>query len=262
MSAKRVPYFNFYPTDFMRGVRGLTPQEVGIYTMLLCLIYEHNGPVARNIARLSAYCGCRPSSLEKALDRLAELGRITVADGMVMDDRAAEEIAKREHALKLQSLAGEKSAEKRKQNQGEKATGVQRAFNHTDTDKEVKEREAKASPKKRATRLPDDWFLPVTWGQWAMAEGYAESTIRTEADNFRDYWRARAGPTASKLDWEATWRIWMRKAPKANGRKPGRQEFDRAIGQVAAGLTAGTIHLDTDSRDPFAVGRRGNAAAR
>ena len=163
--SKRVPYFNFYPADFMLGVRGMTPQEVGIYTMILCMIYEHNGPVAMNSARLSAYCGCRVTTLEKAISRLCELGRISVADGMIMDDRAAEEIAKRERALKLQCLGGEKSAEKRKQNQHQKATDPQLSLNYTDRDIEEEKREANASPKKKASRLPDDAFLPASWDQ-------------------------------------------------------------------------------------------------
>lgn len=85
MSGSRIPYFDFYPTDFMRGVRGLTPTEVGIYTMILCRIYEENGPIEYHPIRLSAYCGTRESVLTKAVDRLIVLGRIEVQDGMLSD---------------------------------------------------------------------------------------------------------------------------------------------------------------------------------
>ena len=137
----------------------------------------------------------------------------------------------------------------------------------TDTEKktdvireEGKETEAKASvAKKRGSRLPDDWFLPRSWGQWAVDEGYAQDVIRTEADNFRDYWRARAGPTASKLDWEATWRIWMRKTPKMKGQRNGQgAAFGAAIHQLADRLTSGAAVIDTSSRDPFAHRRGGD----
>ena len=217
MSKERIPYFNFYPIDFMRGVRGLTAQEVGIYTMLLCRMYEENGPVDLHEERLAAYCGCRTSTLSKTLLRLCDLGKIILVGQQIFNDRAAIEIDKRNRVVKSNSIAGVLSAGKRKQNQQGEATPVQQTFNHTDTDTDTVKREAKASPKKRGTRLPYDWFLPMTWGQWAVNEGYSQDVIRIEADNFRDYWHARAGPTASKLDWEATWRIWIRKAPKANG---------------------------------------------
>ena len=44
MSEGAIPWFRFYPADFMRGVRGMSATEVGLYQMLLCLIYEENGP--------------------------------------------------------------------------------------------------------------------------------------------------------------------------------------------------------------------------
>ena len=130
----RIPYFNFYPSDFIKGVRGLTPQEVGIYTMLLCRIYEENGPIDLHTGRLAAYCGCSEKIVAKVIERLVYLGRINLIDGRLSDDRADAEIVKRENALKLQSRAGEISAQKRKQNQGKQATDVQRNGNHTDTE--------------------------------------------------------------------------------------------------------------------------------
>lgn len=68
--------------------------------------------------------------------------------------------------------------------------------------------------KKRATRLPADWVLPSAWGRWAIDEGFSEATIRLEAEKFRDYWIGKSGQAATKVDWEATWRNWMRNCPK------------------------------------------------
>jgi hypothetical protein len=58
----------------------------------------------------------------------------------------------------------------------------------------------------RATRIPPD-FNPEP-------EPDAERGIdrRTELLNFRDYWAAKAGKDGTKLDWQATWRQWARKA--------------------------------------------------
>jgi hypothetical protein len=66
---------------------------------------------------------------------------------------------------------------------------------------------------KRGKRLTADWRLPQSWGQWALTEfGVSEQAVRREADTFRDYWCGRADKGAVKLDWEATWRNWCRKA--------------------------------------------------
>lgn len=89
--------------------------------------------------------------------------------------------------------------------------------------------EAKAKPAKkgdakdraqRATRLPPDWKLPMSWGQYALQQGLREYEVRREADNFRDYWLGKAGKDATKLDWEATWRTWARRSAERLGRAP------------------------------------------
>lgn len=74
-----------------------------------------------------------------------------------------------------------------------------------------KENTPKGVQKKRGSRLADDWRLPEEWGQWAEDRKVLDvSQIINQAQMFRDYWHARAGPAAVKLDWFATWRIWIR----------------------------------------------------
>lgn len=123
----------------MNGVRGLSAQEVGVYTMLLCRIYEENGPVEYHPLRLATYCGMRVPTFESVVKKLVDLGKITIAENMLSNARAETEIAKRSDDLKNNSKAGKASAEKRQQNQQNNPTGVQQAFNHTDTDTDTKE---------------------------------------------------------------------------------------------------------------------------
>ena len=66
------------------------------------------------------------------------------------------------------------------------------------------------APPKRGTRLPADWTLSPELRAWAIAEGLADPD--REAAKFRDHWTAKAGKDATKLDWAATWRTWVRKA--------------------------------------------------
>lgn len=89
-----------------------------------------------------------------------------------------------------------------------------------------------ASPKTQAkgSRIPTDWQLPKSWGEWAMAEkGLSAEQVRTEADKFADYWRAKPGKDATKLDWQATWRNWIRNAadrmPAGVRQSPGSSLF-------------------------------------
>ncbi|WP_447779104.1 helix-turn-helix domain-containing protein [Aeromonas veronii] len=75
------------------------------------------------------------------------------------------------------------------------------------------ERAAESSAPRRGTRLPNDWFLPADWGKWASQEtGWPRERILLEAATFADYWQSLPGAKATKLDWEKTWRNWVRRA--------------------------------------------------
>jgi len=43
------------------------------------------------------------------------------------------------------------------------------------------------------------------------------------AANFRDYWHAKPGKEAVKLDWPATWRGWCRREAERNPTRPGQR---------------------------------------
>ena len=76
---------------------------------------------------------------------------------------------------------------------------------------------------KRGSRLPQDWFLTKSMGEWASQER-PDLDVRQVAEQFKDYWVAQAGQKGVKLDWDATWRNWVRntKAVKPNPYDVGR----------------------------------------
>jgi hypothetical protein len=69
-----------------------------------------------------------------------------------------------------------------------------------------------------ATRLPADFDLNPQ--RRAIAEAEKADPDR-EFANFTDHWRSASGAKARKHDWDATWRIWCRRAadfkPRTNG---------------------------------------------
>jgi len=87
------------------------------------------------------------------------------------------------------------------------------------TDKSVGEGAAK-----RGTRLPPDFAMPEDWIAWAVGEGVARATADFEAAKFVDYWSAKSGREATKVDWLATWRNWIRRdhppAQSTSARRP------------------------------------------
>jgi uncharacterized protein YdaU (DUF1376 family) len=89
----------------------------------------------------------------------------------------------------------------------------------------------------RGTRLPPDWELPQDWGDWAKQER-PDLMPLTTADRFRDYWHGKPGKDGVKLDWQATWRNWVRgerAAPgQANGSHfPGRPDPHSTVAENA-----------------------------
>lgn len=98
----------------------------------------------------------------------------------------------------------------------------------TETEADTEREKASAfSARKKATRLPDEWQADEVF---ARAEGLLASEIAREADKFRDYWRGQSGQRGVKLDWQATWKNWVRKVADDRPRSAARQaDPDEAI---------------------------------
>jgi hypothetical protein len=79
--------------------------------------------------------------------------------------------------------------------------------------------EAPGTPKpakRNGTRLPDDW-RPTPELIAAARTERPDIDLRLETAKFRDHWHAKTGRDATKLDWDATYRNWIRNARSPNG---------------------------------------------
>lgn len=74
------------------------------------------------------------------------------------------------------------------------------------------------SKRKTGSRLSPDWVPSEDELQFALTEGHDEASARREADKFRDFWIAKTGQGATKMDWTATWKNWIRNSKE---RRPG-----------------------------------------
>ncbi|WP_186083700.1 hypothetical protein [Burkholderia gladioli] len=87
----------------------------------------------------------------------------------------------------------------------------------------------------RATRLPKDWTLKPETLEWTVAYtvklakeldewaggAWSGQHALFEAEKFRDYWTGKSGKDATKTDWPATWRNWVRNAGPMRAAKKG-----------------------------------------
>lgn len=86
-------------------------------------------------------------------------------------------------------------------------------------------------PSKRGSRIPDGALLPVAWADFAEQEGHHDP--QREWQKFTDYWRAQPGQKGVKVDWEATWRNWVRRAVEDGKRNRGRAEVGNPFVHLA-----------------------------
>lgn len=73
-----------------------------------------------------------------------------------------------------------------------------------------------AKPVKKSTRLPDNWEPTQDYWDAAVLIGDElnidmRPRLKQIAHKFKDYWIAKSGKDATKADWLATWRNWIRR---------------------------------------------------
>jgi hypothetical protein len=64
----------------------------------------------------------------------------------------------------------------------------------------------------RGARLSRDWVPSAAEISFALERGLPLRQVEIEAAKFVNYWTAKSGNGALKLDWSATWRSWCLKA--------------------------------------------------
>jgi len=169
----------------------------------------------------------------KARRELIAAGLVETVDGGVrMHDytehqRTAEEV---QDLRSKRADAGRKGGLAKQANRVASATAVakQTGSKHvadTDTDKEELEGSSSRGPRKRGTRLPEGW-IPSEDVRRQMGAEFPHVDLRAEHEKFCDYWHARAGREAVKVDWDATWRNWIR---NSSDRQPRQQKHLQAV---------------------------------
>jgi hypothetical protein len=107
------------------------------------------------------------------------------------------------------------------------------------------EADASSSPRKRATRISEDFQITPEMRLWASSKA-PDADLITETEKFINYWIAKSGKDATKLDWAATWRNWILNA-KTTHTRPDHSSRGIAIGMAM--LQA----YDAQHQDTFAL---------
>lgn len=120
-------------------------------------------------------------------------------DALYQDDEHARKLFS-DNKAKFQNLHSTCTAD---------ALQVQSEEKRRETNTNPKRAEAQQPQRSRGSRLPPDWQPSESlkaWGQQTRPDLDLAATV----ENFRDYWHAQPGAGGVKLDWDRTFKRWVR----------------------------------------------------
>jgi uncharacterized protein YdaU (DUF1376 family) len=210
-------YYQFNIGDYQSHTSHLSDIEDLVYRRLLDWYYLHECPIPLDESEVSRQIRMR-SHTESIAIVLQEYFERT--DNGWIHHRANKEIAKADEKSEKASASAKARWSKKDAN----ALPTQSDSNAThNTLPNTQDTLPNTQKNKRGSRLTQDWFLTRSMGEWALQER-PDIDVRQVAEQFKDYWIAQPGQKGVKLDWDATWRNWVRntKALKANPADIGR----------------------------------------
>lgn len=197
--------------DYAKKCGRLTMLQHGAYTLLIDSCYDREvfPTLEQAIEWTWASTEQEIEAVKFVLSRFFKLSD----DGTYVQDRILAELLEYHAKADTNKRIAIERETKRKQESTNRAPDVNEPPPNHKPITNNQEPVIDAAPKgtAKAKRLSPDWQLPKTWGEWTLENmGWEASSIRLEADKFKDFWIAKGGREACKLDWEATWRNWCR----------------------------------------------------
>jgi uncharacterized protein YdaU (DUF1376 family) len=207
-------YYAFHIGDYRSATAHLSNGEDLAYRRLLDMYYDTEQSISLDIEWVARRIRISPEIVKTVLQDMFEV----TADGW-SHARCHQEILEFKAKSQQASRAGKASAQRRA---NVRTTDVQPTnnqepltINHiVDHTTDVV---SKPKVSKRGSRIDPNWSLPKEWADWAKNER-PDLNVPSVGEQFKDFWISKAGAGATKLDWQATWRNWVRnqKAPRLN----------------------------------------------
>lgn len=210
-------WFKFYPHDYLKGVRGLTPEEAGIYMAVLALMYEEGGAIPNDEKWITGAARCSVRAWRRVLERLCRLGKIVVdIDGHLVNHRVINEISlaheaeiKRRSSAVQAGIASGKSRAKANENNEEPERTVERQLNHIEDKKKNKRNtpSTRVSGKAAANPLipfPENWVPSDAMRTFATKIGFTPTEFDAAAQDFREYWAEKPLERRTAGGWSIT----------------------------------------------------------
>lgn len=200
--------FRLWRTD--SDLRRCSLETKGFWLEVLCIMHETGDyKVEGTLEDLARLVGCHTSDITRCAIELqrTKTADVTLGNGTVtlVSRRLKRELKEREQTrLRVQ------------RHRGNAPVTVQSNKKEIKSKKEEEKRPTQASATPRGTRLPEPFHLTTDMRAWAAEKRPCVDPV-LETEKFVNYWRAKSGRDATKLDWRATWNNWILNAKESNG---------------------------------------------
>lgn len=217
------PFFKCYPSDFLNGIADMGPNEIAVYTVVIMRLYDEGGKVLDDDQKIARRCNMRRPACRKAIDQLVSDGKLQRNEQYLTHKRVTKEIQKRTEMSAKQSRNAQRREHEGSKRPNENNDDDQNWHSQKgaeskpsrDQKPETRSQRKKELPNgssQKGTRISKDWEPPTGWVEIAIGLGLPRANAVSELDRFKDYWVGVPGQRGIKLDWEATWRNWVRRS--------------------------------------------------
>lgn len=214
-------YYERHIGDYLKDTAHLSLLEHGVYGRLMDVYYTRECAIPdKDAARL---IGARSKEERAALAAVLAEFFIQEESGDWVQMRCEREVERfKDKQRKAKASAEARWSAQRPQSDGNANASPDAMRTHSEgnaprarpqtPDTIPNTSEAKLPRLARGTRLPADWDPGDAGWAFAAQQGLANGTAQGELAKFRDHWAAKTGQDATKADWQAAWRNWVRKS--------------------------------------------------
>lgn len=198
------PAFQHYVGDFLSHpiVALMTAQEVGAYWLLVNYCWQL-GELPNDLEELAAYARLTVEQFEPMWNRRISRcfhfsERQTWTHIHLENERTKHELIR-----KVRQKASESRWHKQDKNKSDANAMQMHSFSSSTSTSKEKEETNVSSKKKKGSRIPDDFYPSDEMLQWAR-EKAPHIDLELRIKEFKNYWSAKTGKDATKLDWNLT----------------------------------------------------------
>jgi uncharacterized protein YdaU (DUF1376 family) len=192
---------HFYPHhigDFLKDTSSLTPEESYYYLRLIWLYYDTEKPLPDDVNALAFKIGARGKE-----DCIRTLIQIYFRYDSDLKSHTHQRID-----AEIRKYQGKAASAKRANQIRWGSEKDLKSDLKSDADQIPTKNQEPITRERRATRLSADWEPSDELIAFARKER-PDLNLRTTVMSFMNYWQAKSGKDATKLDWDKTFKNWV-----------------------------------------------------